>query len=343
MHSIISIVAALLPCAVLVQSTAPAPLLGPAYPYPTNLTQNSSLVLAAWSDFTATVESLIRANQTVEGLVPDLGSFTFSVGAFSIYDAAAGRTLQYHHTGPAVQKTTIGVQNVNGDSVYRVESISKLFTVYLVLLEIGSGCWDIPLTDFVSELATFADGTKPHPLHVVDWKDVTLGALAGQIAGIPHETTLANTDLLVQFAEKLSTIDPTTIGLPPIDTSNPSLIDPCATFVNATGTFCPIDPYIQAVTEREPVFAPWTTPTYSDLGFSLLSLALENITGNSYSDMLQDRTFCPLEMTSSRVAVNFTNAVVPGGINSSAGSAFATTDFSELASGGIYSSTNDLA
>ena len=64
----------------LVSSTPPASLLGSGYPPAVDLTSNSSVVSSAWSNFSDTINSYIRANQTLEDLVPDLGSYSFSVG-----------------------------------------------------------------------------------------------------------------------------------------------------------------------------------------------------------------------------------------------------------------------
>ena len=64
---------------VFVSSTPAAALLGPGYPPSTDLTSNCSLVSAAWSDFGAAIKTYIDRNQTLQGLAPNLGSYTFSV------------------------------------------------------------------------------------------------------------------------------------------------------------------------------------------------------------------------------------------------------------------------
>ncbi|KAL8793819.1 MAG: hypothetical protein Q9195_003544 [Heterodermia aff. obscurata] len=333
----------LLPFAAHVSSTPPAALLGPAFSAPKDLSSNSSLVHAAWSNFTATIESYIRANTTVEGLVPDLGSYTFSVGAFSIYDNAATEKLQYHHTGPDVKTSNTGVTDVDGDSIYRVESITKLFTVYLTLLEIGSGYWDCPITDFLPDLAAFAKKTPLDPLHVVDWKGVTLGTLAGQISGIPRDTALYVDDLSIGYS--VSGLPQLAAGLPPLNFTSPDEIDPCLSYSNSTGTFCPTSIHLQSYTRRDPVFAPWTSPMYTNGGFALLSLAVENITGKAFGTLFEDDMFKPLAMTSTfyKTMTDFSRAVSPGGNDTAAYQSLRTIAANDAASGSIYSTTNDLA
>ena len=343
MLALFPVAAILLSFGIRVSATPAAALLGPGYPPPRDLSSNSSLVHSAWSNLTATLESYIRANTTVEGLVPNLGSYTFSVGAFSIHDEAATKTLQYHHTGPDVKSSNVGVTHVDGDSIYRVESITKLFTVYLTLLEIGSGYWDCPITDFLPDLAAFADNTPLDPLHVVDWKGVTLGTLAGQMSGIPRDTALYDNDLSLQlFSSGPSQL---ASGLPPLNLSNPDAIDPCISYSNSSGTFCPNKIHLQSYTQRDPVFAPWTSPMYTNGGFALLSLAVENITGKAFGTLFEDDMFKPLGMTSTfyKSMTDFSRAVSPGGNETATYQSLKVIAANDAASGSIYSTTNDLA
>ena len=296
---------------------------------------------AAWSNFGAILNTYIDKNQTFQGLVPNLGSYTFSVGAFSIFDAQAATKLQYHHTRRDVETSNTGVTRVDGDSIYRVASVTKAFTVYLVLIEVGSRYWDRPITDFIPELAKYSNVTAPDPLNVVDWRSVTLGALAGQIAGVPRDTAFFGGDLLLSRG---ASSDLTTLGLPPISLSNPDALDPCVSFSNATGFSCPRDQYFQAVTKRPPVVSPWTTPIYTNEGFAFLSLALENITGRPFSTMFQEDMVKPLGMDSTALqATDLVHAVIPGGNTSQAYTNYKTLAVNDLASGYVFSSINDLA
>ncbi len=336
-----SILALLFHYAILASSTPAAPLLGPGYPPPTDLTSDCSLVSAAWTNLTASINTYIEGNQTVEGLVPNLGSYTFSVGAFSIFDAQAAHKLQYHHTGKDVETSNTGVTRVDGDSIYRVASVSKAFTVYLVLIKIGSSYWDRPITDFVPELAKYANDTAPDPLNVVDWRSVTLGALAGQIAGIPRDTPFFASD---QWISRGGGSDLVELGLPPLNFTDLDALDPCTSFFNSTGGICPEDRYFQAWTKRGPVFSPWTTPLYTDGGFALLSIALEKITRKTFGTMFQEDMVKPLGMNSTTIQpTDLSRAVLPGGNTSHVSSVYVSDFPNAVASGGVLSTTNDLA
>lgn len=339
MRLILPLVGLLCRYATLVSSTPPYPLLGLGYPPPTDLSSNGSLVYSAWSNFTAQMESYMRSNTTVEGLVPNLGSYTISVGAFSIHDPQAAETLQYHHTGADVKNSDTGDKQVNCDSVYRVASITKLFTVYLTLVSIGSEYWERPLTDFIPELAAYADATPPDPINVVDWKTVTLGALAGQIAGIPRDTSLLGSDILL--TDPIPPIPP----LPQPNVTNPADIDPCIAFLNISGINCPRAPYFSALTRRPPILPGWTSPIYTNAGYALLSLAVENITGRPFSTLMTDNLLSPLHMSSTFYdrATNLSHVVLPGGSNGSVSTSFFSAATNDAASGGVFSSTSDLA
>jgi CubicO group peptidase (beta-lactamase class C family) len=56
--------------------------------------------------------------------------------------------------------------------------------------------------------------------------------------------------------------------------------------------------------DRELKVAPGTNFHYSNFGYYLLSVILEKITSQSYSDLLQQEIFVPAKMTSSSVAHN---------------------------------------
>ena len=342
MHTLFWIIAVLLHQISHVICTPPAPLLGLGYVPPIDLTSNSSLVPIAWSNFTDAIETYIRTNTTVENVLPDLNSYTFSVGAFSLHDPEAANILQYHHTGPDVKNSTLGTTKADRDSVYRVASISKVFTVYLTLQKIGSGCWDSPITDFIPELAAFADTTPPDPINVVDWKSVTLGALAGQIAGIPRDTPLLdNGD--PAFTETAADLE--ALAFPPPKETNPDDLDPCFSLYTVTGIDCPRTPYLQAVTKRAPVLQPWTSPVYTNMGFALLALAVENITNASFASMMQESILKPLNMTSTFYdnITDTMHAILPGGPTSNAGLTLLSHTTNDAPSGGIFSSTHDLA
>ena len=83
-------------------------------------------------------------------------NITFSLGLFSIHDQDAAE-LQYHYASPEVVKAPSGTHKVDGDSIYRIASVSKLFTVYAGMIELSSEDWNRPITEFIPELAITTD------------------------------------------------------------------------------------------------------------------------------------------------------------------------------------------
>ena len=207
--------------------------------------------------------------------VSALQSITFSLGMFSLHDEAA-ETLQYHYTSPEVKKAPNGTHNVDADSIYRVASVTKLFTVLAGMIEFKHGEWDRPLTDFVPELAEYArkHPGQDEPVRTVQWDKVTLAALGAQMAGVPRGG-YPYEDLITGLAAN-PPLDPTSYGLPPVNISDPAVLPPCSIdgFGGCTGA-----QFSRAGEARPPIFLPWTGPAYANNGFMLLGLALAKVTG----------------------------------------------------------------
>ena len=69
---------------------------------------------------------------------------------------------------------------LNDDTIYRIGSVSKLYTVYAILANAGMGVLDHPVTRYLPELA---GNSGSDPLQRISWEDVTVGALASQLGG----------------------------------------------------------------------------------------------------------------------------------------------------------------
>jgi CubicO group peptidase (beta-lactamase class C family) len=82
-----------------------------------------------------------------------------------------------------------GTKAVDANTIYRVGSITKLFTVLTFLVEAGDVHFNEPVTSFVPELRQAAQkiDNALSPIDHVAWEDVTLGALASHMAGIGRD------------------------------------------------------------------------------------------------------------------------------------------------------------
>ncbi|KIW31412.1 uncharacterized protein PV07_03063 [Cladophialophora immunda] len=333
----------------LVSASAPVVLcdfLGPTYPAPTDLASNGSHVSTAWRNLSSTLNGFISEPSTNLSTPSGLKNLTFSVGMFSIHDASAAGALQFHHTSSEIAHSSTGLKKVDGNSIYRVASMSKLFTTFAGMLNLKDGDWDRPITDFVPTLAAYA---AAHPaendmVDTVDWNKVTLAALASQIAGNPRDISPYDPGdyLLLDTTNELVN----TFGLPPLNVSDPLAAPPCLVAMLSGNLSCPSNEYAIGAEARPPLFQPWTSPAYTDYGFMLLGTAIANITGTSIHDVYRQSIFSPLGMTSSFSNVpnasQYGQYVIPGNASSAALTPAGAPEVT-IPSGGIFSTTNDLA
>jgi CubicO group peptidase (beta-lactamase class C family) len=150
-------------------------LFGPDFPAPREAATDPSLAEAF-----ATLK-----NQFDSSVNPQ--DQAYSVAVFSVHDDSP--LWEYHHT----PSTPFGVDIVDGDAIYRVGSISKVFTVWTMLISLGDGYLDRSITEFVPELQPFLSfpvpqqGMQYDDIDNIRWEDITLRDLASHAAGIPRD------------------------------------------------------------------------------------------------------------------------------------------------------------
>jgi CubicO group peptidase (beta-lactamase class C family) len=115
-----------------------------------------------------------------------------SIGLLSAHDGGNATVIFQHHYTPSGAGLPNSTQQVDGNTIYRVASITKTVTVLalLQLQQAGLLSLEDPVTKWVPELATAAanasalrDATVEHGA----WHEITLGALASQLSGIPSD------------------------------------------------------------------------------------------------------------------------------------------------------------
>lgn len=170
----------------LVGSTVSAydcPLLGSSF-LPPKALASSDVISSALRNLEFALQNTTKlANSTV--------SLTASVNSFSVtlFDTSSTVYEFQHSVANKSLLAETSTQNVDVDTVYRVGSLSKLLTAYLFLIEAGDCYWDRSVTDFIPELDQAARScvAGKDPVDCVDWKGVTLGALASHLAGISRD------------------------------------------------------------------------------------------------------------------------------------------------------------
>lgn len=163
--------------------SASCPLLGTSFPVPRNLS-GSSIIQSAIANLTATIHEAGSTGNSSHGIF-NTNATSFSIQIFDTKSAEP--LLDYHNSAPLLAAASdSGVKTVDANTVYRIGSISKLLTVFTFLLEAGDSLWNDPVTDYVPELKAAAQQSTNN-VNSVRWNEVTLGALASQMAGIPRD------------------------------------------------------------------------------------------------------------------------------------------------------------
>ncbi|KAI5356977.1 Putative beta-lactamase/transpeptidase [Septoria linicola] len=323
----------------------------PTYPPPRDFTTNNSIVPAAWLNLSSILDAHFQQNFTAINAttaLAGLSNVTFSLGIFSLHDPDAA-AFQYHHGSSQLAANENGAKNVDADSIYRIASVSKLITVFTGLLSLSEEDWNTPLTEFFPSLRNATSVTELQD--APSWQDITPWALASHMSGIGATGPIA--DLLATFVTialaqntTAEDLEPAVqaiaalAGLPPVplDVFGACSVVDC----NSTAAF------IDSIASSPPVFEPWTTPGYSNLGMFILGQVISNVTGKGYKDytsLYSDTLFSPLNMSST-----YLNAPSPDGTAANrsviVGPLSGTWDFPidspTIPSGGVLSTLNDL-
>lgn len=169
------------------QSNKPCPLYGPDVPAPTS-PSTSKAISQAKQDLTNRLnEALHKA--TAYGKL-DAQTTSFGLTLWSLHEP--GSLYTYSHIGTDLTHLSVGVSTVDENTIFRIGSLSKLFTVYTYLMTVGDASWNDPITKYVPELAAYVAKNAAildsgDNVDVIQWDQITVGSLASHLAGIPRE------------------------------------------------------------------------------------------------------------------------------------------------------------
>lgn len=141
----------------------------PAFPLP-EFDPSDPILRAAFARINSAASILVAAPE-------------FDGHSYSIEVTSSNQSLwSAHHTAREKNKDGRGVDEVDGDTLYRIASITKTFTVLGLLYEAAAG--NLSLDDTVDIYLGDLSGKKGGQ---IPWKDITLRSLASQLSGIPRE------------------------------------------------------------------------------------------------------------------------------------------------------------
>ncbi|KAI1134798.1 beta-lactamase/transpeptidase-like protein [Hypoxylon sp. FL0543] len=291
------------------------PLDGPAFPKPLHLSQNEAVKNA--------VATLKDKFENVTAAAPN---YSMSIQVFAANDPVPLFSLS--HTAPNLaSQNSSGVKTVDENTVFRLGSLTKIYTIYTFLINAGDKYWNEPITKFVPELQALAN--RSDPVNYVAWDDITLGGLATQLTGIPREYALLGE--LTQSEETRGKV--IEYGFPPLTQDQKP---PCGAYPT-----CDRAQFFNGIENFYPSLAPFQTPAYSNVAFQLLGYALETITGETFQTLVEDTVIKPLGLNRTFLhAPEDSLGIIPGD-HDETGWAF---DIGEsIATGNMYASASDLS
>lgn len=168
----------------------PCPILGPRFPVPSGLSTDK-IIQEAMENTTKTFNDLVASGGSDEHGPIASNTTSFSIGLFSPTDALNASLpffYEYHYTTPSLAEKSGNKAKVGAQSIYRIGSLTQVFTVWLTLIEAGEAAWAAPVTKYIPELAHAATSFhNSSSTTQIGWEDVTIGDLAAHLAGIPRD------------------------------------------------------------------------------------------------------------------------------------------------------------
>jgi CubicO group peptidase (beta-lactamase class C family) len=156
------------------------PLLGPAFPYPQDL-PSSDAFRKATTSLDAALDAAVKTGSLPYGDGP-YNKTAFSVTLFN--GETAGLLYEYHYTPSFISESKIGARKIDADSVYRIASVSKALTAYLLLICDGEAHLNTAVADILPELARTSYNSTLGIL--IDWSQVTVADLMSQLSPLGY-------------------------------------------------------------------------------------------------------------------------------------------------------------
>ncbi|KAK5958735.1 hypothetical protein OHC33_000578 [Knufia fluminis] len=223
-----------------------------------------------------TTSSIVKALQDI------ISHDEYNTTHYSLEITSQSSTLlSAQHTARNRSTLLPGADHITDKSMYRIASMTKPFTVLALfqLQKAGKLNLDDSILEYLPELNTTGTGKGRGGL---PFKDITIRALASQIAGIPRD--LAQGDFLhdTEYAARL--------GLPEVPDEGhfkgDYILPSCDQNVNYRRA-CDATDLLGWVDQLPPLFAPNQKSTYSNINFDLLGLVIANVSGMSYETYIE--------------------------------------------------------
>jgi CubicO group peptidase (beta-lactamase class C family) len=188
------------------------PLRGPIFPSSRSLSSSEALQ-SAIANLTQPLQQTISNGKASYGPF-DPTNASYSVELFSTLESTLF-TNQF--TTPTLVTAKYGVKSVDSNTVFRIGSLTKLFTVCTFLIEAWDAKFNDPVTKYVPRLLEAAEAMNDTEgsLDYEAWDEITLAELASQMADIGR-----NYEGVGEIGGPFYPVaDPLELGLPPLNAS----------------------------------------------------------------------------------------------------------------------------
>lgn len=199
--------------------------------------------------------------------------------AESDYFSAVSATVKCGNSNPvsgiAGTLESSGTIPINTNSLFQIGSTSKSFTSVVILQLADDPTYNFSLNDTLGKWFKNVDGSPTYP----QWESVTVTQLMNMSSGIPDYFN-----------------------------DNPSIL--ITTLLNPNQYFTPTE-LVSSVALMPVLFAPGEGFNYSNTNYVLLGMLIQQITGNSPIEEIQNRIFNKLNLKHTYFPSNLPASVVP--------------------------------
>ncbi|KAK4153517.1 beta-lactamase/transpeptidase-like protein [Chaetomidium leptoderma] len=282
---------------------------GPVFPRPRNLNKSKPF-RSALDKLTTTLDGAFNGKIRTS---MDGRNVSVSVAIVGLDQKDASTPLwEYHHLGSG---NVNGTKKLDRHSQYLIGSVSKVLSDAIF---IRSG---LNMDDAVTKYLPSLDNKTS----LIDWENISLRALGGQLSGIPPNYGFSEYHYLNTLFEAL--------GFPHLDDSS---YPPCG--VTGLSAGCTKAQNLEGMLTSRPIARPQSRPVYSNIAYTILAYAIEAATGKDYATALHDLVTAPLHMPSTAPSPgNDDRAVIPP-VDSSWGSDYGAN----APGGGLVSTLADM-
>jgi CubicO group peptidase (beta-lactamase class C family) len=133
------------------------------------------------------------AGDVFSNLTSQIKGSAISVGVKSIHESK--QLLDLHFTPEVRDKKS--VDKIDGQTVYRVGSITKVFTVLAALQQAGVDM-EAPVTKYLPQLKGMVESQEVNnDITTFRWDSITVGSLASHLSGLGRDSKISRTHQLL--------------------------------------------------------------------------------------------------------------------------------------------------